>query len=887
MAIQGLTTEQAQERLRQHGKNSLPKPLRNSFLTLFLIQFRSAFIYVLLVAVIVCLLLGQLINAFFIALVLLLNALIGTIQEYSAQQAADSLAHMVPQQSRVLRDGHPILIDSEDLVSGDWVMLNSGDRIGADISLKQSNLFQVDESALTGESISVSNTKQAFAGTLVTHGRAEGEVIATGTNTQIGQIAHLVHQGSRTKPPLMQRIDQFTLRIAIAILIIIAFIFGLTLLRGAALSEVFVLGVALAVSAIPEGLPAAITVALAIGMKRMAKANVIVRKLVAVEALGSCTYIASDKTGTLTVNEMTIGQIWLANEQIYHVTGEGLSPVGTVHRHALSPVHTAGHHRSSHHHSRGYRSDAPVDFTQSGLAKDSPLKLLVTTGILANEAHLVFENNQTHADGDGVDLAFLVLGHKCKLKPRTSQQQLNLFPYESEKGFSASINESELGPIISVKGAVEKLLPMCLLSKEMCQKILNQTHLMAQQGYRVLALAHGSGNPVDDHFSELEFLGLVAMSDPLRPDAIEAVAVCQKAKIKVAMITGDHPATALTLSQQLNIANESDGAITGQTLEQARLQDINAFDRLVANHRVFARVKPKQKMEITQSLIRQGEFVAMTGDGVNDAPALKHAHVGIAMGLRGTDVARESAELVLTDDKFSSIVKGIIEGRVAYNNIRKVIYLLISTGAAEIFLFILSVLFALPIPLFPLQILWLNIVTNGVQDVALAFEPAEGKEILQAPRAPKEPIFDRLMLERVCSSALTMGLVAFGLFAILLKTGSSEVEARNLTLMLMVLFENVHALNSRSEHRSILQIPWFSNPILLIGIMVAQGIHIGAMYTPGLSDTLQLIPISLNHWLILLATASILFIVDELHKKYWHTKRHRNVTVPMVDSRRE
>ncbi|MGS0727686.1 HAD-IC family P-type ATPase, partial [Shewanella sp. 0m-11] len=342
------------------------------------------------------------------------------------------------------------------------------------------------------------------------------------------------------------------------------------------------------------------------------------------------------------------------------------------------------------------------------------------------------------------------------------------------------------------------------------------------------------------------------MSDPLRPDAIEAVAACRKAHIKVAMITGDHPATALTLSKQLKIADETDSAITGPALEQARLQDINTFDRLVANHRVFARVKPQQKMEITQSLIRQGEFVAMTGDGVNDAPALKHAHVGIAMGLRGTDVARESASLVLTDDKFSSIVKGIVEGRVVYNNIRKVIYLLISTGAAEILLFILSVLFALPIPLFPLQILWLNIVTNGVQDVALAFEPAEGKELLQAPRSPKEPIFDRLMLERVCSSALTMGLIAFGLFTILLQTGSSEAEARNLTLMLMVLFENVHALNSRSEHRSILQIPWFSNPILLIGIVVAQGIHIGAMYTPGLSDALQISPISLGHWLILL-----------------------------------
>ena len=862
MASQGLTTQQAAKQSRQFGENRLPKQPKKSFFRLFVIQFRSAFIYVLLAAVMACLLLGQLINALFISIVLLLNALIGAIQEYSAQQAADSLANMVPQQSRVIRDGHPILIKSEHIVPGDWVILSSGDRIAADINLSQSVQFQVDESALTGESASVSNTQQALAGTLVTHGRAEGEVFATGVNSQIGQIANLVHQGSMTKPPLMQRIDQFTMRIAIAIIIIIALIFGLTLIRGAALADVFLLGVALAVSAIPEGLPAAITVALAIGMKRMAKANVIVRKLVAVEALGSCTFIASDKTGTLTVNEMTIGQIWLANGRSYKVTGEGLSPAGVV----------------SHE-----EDNSAVDLTA-----EPNLEQLVTAGIRANEAHLVFDDAQVHADGDGVDLALLILGHKLKLPLNSPQQQrLNLFPYESEKGFSASVDESEAGATISVKGAVEKLLPMCSLDARMQQKILSQTHSMAERGYRVLAIAHGLGHPLDDHFSQLEFLGLVAMSDPLRPDAITAIAACREAQIKVAMITGDHPATALTLAQQLKIVSSNDSAITGQKLEEAKQQSESQFDQLVASHRVFARVKPKQKMEITQSLIRQGEFVAMTGDGVNDAPALKHAHVGIAMGLRGTDVARESASLVLTDDNFSSIVKGIIEGRVVYNNIRKVIYLLISTGAAEIFLFVLSVIFALPIPLFPLQILWLNIVTNGVQDVALAFEPAEGKELTQAPRSPQEPIFDRLMLERVFSSAFTMGLVAFGLFALSLQMGVDEAQARNLTLMLMVLFENVHALNSRSEHRSILRIPLFSNPILLMGILIAQGIHIGAMYTPGVSNALQLSPISLSHWLILLVTASVLFIVDEVHKRHWRTKKQPSLVATMTQHQQE
>ena len=863
MALHGLTSQQAHTLLQQYGQNCLPKPPKLSFITLFITQFKSAFIYVLLAAFFMCLLLGQLLNAIFIFAVLMLNAIIGTIQEFSAQQAADALSKMVPLQSHVIRDGHPLTISSIELVPGDWLMLSNGDRVGADVRIEKYNQFKVDESALTGESISVNKTDLAFAGTLVTHGRAEGEVIATGSNTQIGQIADLVHQQGGAKPPLMQRIERFTLIIAIATLVIIALIFGLTLIRGADLSQVFLLGVALAVSAIPEGLPAAITVALAIGMKRMSKANVIVRKLVAVESLGSCTYIASDKTGTLTVNEMTISQVWLTNGDKYHVAGTGLASTGLIHKHGHG-VHVS-------------RDDAPQLY-QLGL-----------TGILANEAHLVFDDDKTHSDGDGVDLAFLTLGYKLNLPMQTSQlpPQAQLFPYESENQFSASINKIDGQLVISVKGAVEKLLTMCHLSDDEIEQIHHETHWMARHGYRVLALASGYPCELDNPFTGLTFLGLAAMSDPLREDAIEAVSLCQKARIKVAMITGDHPVTALALSQQLKLVSDKDGVVTGDQLSQAQQQGVKAFDALVAQHKVFARVQPKQKMEITQSLIRQGEFVAMTGDGVNDAPALKHAHVGIAMGLKGTDVARENADLVLTDDKFSSIVKGIIEGRIVYNNIRKVIYLLISTGAAELLLFILSVLFALPIPLFPLQILWLNLVTNGVQDVALAFEPAEGHEIEQPPRKPSEPIFDRLMLERVFMSALWMGLVAFGLFALTLKMGATEETARNLTLMLMVLFENVHALNSRSERNSLFAMRWFSNPLLLVGIIVAQTIHIGASYTPGISDALGLSPIGIMQWLILLTTALTLLIVDELHKRHCRNKQQTKPAASVTDHQLE
>ncbi|QYJ93208.1 cation-translocating P-type ATPase [Shewanella spartinae] len=868
MAGPGLSSQAAAERLEQYGPNCLPKPARLSFIRLFILQFKSAFIYVLLAAFIACLLLGQILNAIFIFAVLMLNAIIGTVQEYSAQQAADALSKMVPSQTKVIRDGHPKMVDSLSLVPGDYILLSNGDRIGADIKIEKHNQFKVDESALTGESLAVNKTDLAFAGTLVTHGRAEGEVVATGARTQIGQIAALVRQGGSAKPPLMQRIERFTLIIAIATLIIIALIFGLTLLRGADLSQVFLLGVALAVSAIPEGLPAAITVALAIGMKRMSQANVIVRKLVAVESLGSCTYIASDKTGTLTVNEMTISQISLLSGERYHVAGTGLTPTGLVHKH--------GH-------------GVPVS-----TARDPELYRLALTGVLANEAHLSFEAEQSHADqmhadGDGVDLAFLALGYKLNLEMDKAKQppQEQLFAYESENQFSASINRIEGRSVISVKGAVEKLLTMCQLDAQQTQAVLDETHWLARHGYRVLALASGEVNDPHHPLADLDFLGLVAMSDPLREDAIEAVALCQQAQIKVAMITGDHPVTALALARQLKLANDQDGVITGEQLTQAQQQSLAEFDHLIASHRVFARVQPRQKMEITESLIRQGEFVAMTGDGVNDAPALKHAHVGIAMGLKGTDVARESADLVLTDDRFSSIVKGIIEGRIVYNNIRKVIYLLISTGAAELLLFILSVLFAQPIPLFPLQILWLNLVTNGVQDVALAFEPGEGHEIDQPPRRPSEPIFDRLMLERLIVSALWMGIVAFALFSLVLAMGSSENDARNLTLMLMVLFENVHALNSRSERNSLLRMPVLSNPLLLFGIILAQGIHIGASYTPGLSQALGISPIGLGQWLMLLSAASTLLFIDEYHKRLWRQQHRPKVRQATADRQLE
>jgi len=865
--LNGLTAEDARSRLTQVGPNQLPEKSSDGLLLIFSRQFRSPFIYVLFAAALVSFVLDQTLNAIFIFIVLLINAAIGTVQEYSAQRAANALKKMVPQFSTVIRDGVTQRIEATNLVPDDIVLLVSGDKVPADLKLQQCQELLINESALTGESLAAikqckidtaenkplsEKSNYAFAGTIVVHGRAQGVVIGTGEKTEIGKIAHQIGASAGIKPPLLQRIERFTLRVSYSVLVVIAILFLVTLIRGADITQIFFLGVALAVSAIPEGLPAAITVALSIGMRRMARANVITRKLIAVESLGSCTYIASDKTGTLTVNEMTVKSIVLPGGVAFNVAGEGMDMHGRLYRQESGEVLADTH---------------------------SPeiLKELVLTGLLANEATLVFRKDEWVGNGDGVDLAFLVLAAKSGIDHQRigdSFPLLNRVPYEPENAYSASINRVGENVRISVKGSAEHILSMCSTQESGIplnrSAIEAQLKALAKQGYRVLALATGTVASEmykpESELKDLTFLGLVGMIDPLRPEAKDAITQCHNANIEVAMITGDHPQTAFALAQQLGIATADSAPVTGSQLQQAEEEGGDALRQLIMSTRVFARVEPIQKLKIVQQLIALGHFVAVTGDGVNDAPALRHAHVGIAMGKRGTDVAKESADLIITDDNFASIVEGIKQGRVVYNNIRKVIFLLISTGAAEIFLFILSVASGLPIPLFPIQLLWLNLVTNGIQDVALAFEPEEGNELKQSPRSPNETIFNRLMLERVLINAAVMGSIAFAVFAWQIHQGVAVEYARNITLLLMVLFENVHVFNSRSETQSIFRQRFFSNPLLIFGMLAAQGIHIAALYMPGLSSVLQVEPVTLQQWSSLLCIALILIVVDEWHK---------------------
>ena len=865
----GLTRRDAEARLARHGRNALPRARPPTVLAIFLHQFKSPLIYVLLVAAVVSLLLQDWADAGFIFAVLLINAGIGAFQEFSAERAADALRGLVTQRARVERDGVAHEIDAEEVVLGDVVLLESGAQVPADLRLLVEHNLTVDESLLTGESLPVAKNSttvlerdsplgdrvnMAFAGTLAATGRARGIVVATGLDTELGRIAASVLGAAPPKPPLLVRMERFTNLIAIAVGVAALLVAAIAMARGSTLAEVFVLAVALAVSAIPEGLPVALTVALAVGMQRMARRNVIVRRLIAVEALGSCTHIASDKTGTLTVNRLTVRRVQFPGEPAWEVTGEGLAPAGTF--------------------------VLPQGAGRDG--EDALLGPLARAAARASEGAVTERDGEWVAHGDAVDVALLVLARKAGVEREAlddAAPQVAEIPYESEQRFAASLNRHGGQDRAAVKGALETVLPMCssMATGEgeaplRPDAIRAQEQSLAADGYRVLAIAEGplalqAGESFSrEHLAGLTFVGLVGLSDPLRPEARDAVDACHSAGIQVSMVTGDHPITALAIARDLGIAARAEDVVTGPDLADTAAAGVTALDRVTANARVFARVEPRQKLAIVESLQRNGHFVAVTGDGVNDAPALRAAQVGVAMGAGGTDVARETAGIILTDDNFASIVAGVEEGRVAYGNVRKVIFLLVSTGAAEIVLFALALAANVPLPLVAVQLLWLNLVTNGIQDVALAFEPAEGAELARPPRPPRERIFNRLMIERVLISAAVMGALAFGAYRWLLALGWSIEDARNGILLLMVLFENVQAFNSRSETLSVFRHSPLRNKLLLFGTIAAQLVHIAAMYTPGISDVLGVRPLSPAVWAGFLALALVLLLALEAHK---------------------
>ncbi len=867
---EGIKQDEASSRLAEYGLNTLPQTSNINLILIFFRQFLDPFIYILLAAAAISLLLGELSDTVFIFAILLINAVIGTAQEYGAERSAISLREFITEFAHVIRAGEALEINADQLVPGDLVLLQSGDKVPADIRLLNEHDLQIDESLLTGESTPVEkksalilreNTAIAdqlnmtFKGTLVLKGRAEGIVIATGSNTQLGHIAEAVIYDQAIKPPLVTRMQQFTIKIAIVIGFATVFMGAAMLLQGHAMREIFFVVVALAVAAIPEGLPVALTVALAIGVRRMAKRNVIVRRLLAVEALGSCTMIAADKTGTLTVNKITAAQIILPHELPIALTGEGTDLFGNA---------------------------VCLDGSDCTNKQQTLLSSLAIASVLVNEGFLGRKNHDWVYHGDTVDIAMLVMAFKLgvtRVKALQDYPEIAVLPYESENRYSAAAHLVESTPTVFVKGAFEDLSQMCSHMNTVDGDVVfdqawyeqQATHL-AKSGFRLLAIASGKiemGSEkriLPSHLKDLTFLALVAMIDPLRAEAKGAIHACRKAGIEVTMITGDHPQTAYAISHELNLASNPSQVVTGEELKRIAHQSKRDQQELVKHAHVFARVEPKQKLDIVRSMQQNGHYVAVTGDGANDAPALRAAHVGVAMGKQGSDIVKETSDMIITDDNFASIVAGIEEGRIAYANIRKVIFLLISAGAAEIVLVALALFTGLPVPLFAVQLLWLNLVTNGIQDMALAFEPEEGDELGQPPRPPDEKIFNKIMLERVFISALVIGGLSFLIFRYSINAGYSIDEARNFTLLLMVLFLNIHVFNSRSETRSVFQLNPLGNPLLLFGTVTAQLVHIFAMYIPGLNDVLHIQPVALKQWFYLLCIALTIFVVMEIYK---------------------
>ncbi|MGC3943861.1 MAG: HAD-IC family P-type ATPase [Chryseolinea sp.] len=863
-SIEGLSDEELKKRLEQYGRNNIPQPKSKTLLRIFLSQFLNPLIYVLIAAAVVSLFTGDSGDAIFITAIITINAILGTYQESRAENSAKALRDMVKVMTRVRRGNKIHEIDSEELVPGDIVLLESGNKIPADLRLLEAKDLAIEEALLTGESVAViknveplnastehslgDQLNMAFAATTVQKGRGVGVVTGTAQHTEIGRIADSLRTTEAEKPPLEKRMESFSRRISVIVVFVCVALGVIGYFEGIPTREIFFLMVAVGVSAIPEGLPVALTVALSIGTRRMARRHVIVRKLPAVEGLGSCTLIASDKTGTLTMDQQSVQKLYMPDGVFYNVTGIGYTGEGAI-----------------------------TDEKNKAAEATGALEKFLVASILANEGILRKTDKGWEHSGDSVDVAIRALAYKIGKEPATFKSKgevLEMIPYESEQKYSAVFYKHDGNTFYAMKGAVEVAEKM--LKEDQREKVKTVSEQMAADGFRVLALAGAAvQNTSKDQLPPLELLGLIGMIDPLREEVKEAVIKCQQAGIRVVMVTGDHPATALAIGKSLGIVSKREEVITGAELSALDNAEPRQMAEKIKDKMVFARVAPLQKQKIVEAFKSLGHFVAVTGDGANDAPALKSAHIGVAMG-GGTDLAKEASSIIITDNNFASITAGVEEGRITFSNLRKVIYLLISTGAAELLIVALAIIFNIPLPFIAVQLLWLNLVTNGIQDIALSFEKGHGPVMQSPPRKPEESIFDKLMNTQMLVSGVVMAGVLFAAWLFLLDHEAyNERHGRSVVMMLMVFLQNFHALNCRSETESLFKIPLRNNYTLIIGLIVAQSVHISAAYIPGLNETLQLEPITLREWIILLPAALSILVVMEIFKLVWR-KRIKN-----------
>lgn len=863
----GLSAEEAGRRLTQYGPNRLAPPKRRGPLRRFLLQFHNLLLYVMMGAAVITAALGHWIDTGVLMFAVILNAIIGFIQEGKAESALDAIRSMLSPHATVIRDGLHQDIDAGELVPGDLVSLTSGDRVPADLRLINVRNLRIEEAALTGESLAVEKHTEeaaldaplgdrfnmAYSGTTVVYGKATGLVVATGSQTELGKINQMLADIHSLTTPLIRQVNHFARQLAFFILGLSVFVFLLgTLWRGQSPEDMLMMVVALTASAIPEGLPALMTVTLALGVRRMAQRHAIVRRLPAVEALGAVTVICSDKTGTLTRNEMTVQRIIGVNYRVT-VEGVGYSPEG----------------------------DLLMDRRPVSLDEHPELRLAIRAGVLCNDARLYQEDGIWRIIGDPTEGALQVLGEKAGLRDEitanSAWQRIDAIPFESQHRFMATYHcDEENSPWIFVKGAPERILDMC--HSQLSEDGENELDVdywrrmatdMAAQGLRLLAIAYKRSAPQSDllDFSDVSsdyvMLALLGIMDPPREEAVRAVAECHRAGIRVKMITGDHVETARAIGEQLDIG-VGKPTLTGA---EVAVMDDDTLRSVVMEVDIFARAAPEHKLRLVKALQENRQVVAMTGDGVNDAPALKRADVGVSMGLKGTDAAKESSDMVLADDNFATIATAVREGRAIYDNLRKFILFMLPTNGGEVLVVIAAIFLQLVLPVTPAQVLWINMVTSGTLGLALAFEPAEKGIMDRRPRPPGQPLLSTFFIWRVFMVSVLIMIGALGVFVWELEQGTSLEVARTMVVNIIVGCEMVYLFNSRHTFLSVMNREGLTgNRYVLIAIATCIPLQLAYTYVPFMQTIFKSADLSLFEWVKVFAAAFLLFFVAEFEK---------------------
>ncbi len=885
-AQKGLDTFEVQHRQRHFGPNALTPKRGKSPLVKFLLQFRNPLILILVAAGVITALIKDPVDALIILAVVLINAIIGYVQEARAEKAIEALAQAMTTEATVIRAGERLRVPAAELVPGDIVVLQSGDKVPADMRLLRGRDLQVAEAALTGESAPIKKEADAqlpgeavlaerrtmvYASTLVTYGQGIGVVTAIGDNTEVGRISQLISEAQELETPLTRKIARFSRLVLYAVLGLAAVTFAAGVLRGEPAAETFTAAIALTVAMIPEGLPAALTITLAIGVSRMAKRRAIIRKLPAVETLGSVTVICSDKTGTLTQNQMTTRQI-VAGGRHYTVTGAGYDPVGQI-----------------------IEQEQVVEALER-----VALRECLVAGLLCNDSGLLEEDGRWKAQGDPTEVALIVAARKGGLDRASFEKQLprlDQIPFDSQYQYMATLHAPAAGEndpaerVVYVKGAAEAVLARCAMALDAEGRVVSldpsQVHqdveAMALQGLRVLAFARGTmpaeatGLEHTDIAEKLTFLGLQAIIDPPREEVVRAIRVCQEAGIQIKMITGDHALTAAAIATQIGLAKPcpdnsppQDCVLTGKELvDYDDAQLIKAVDHVA----VFARVSPEQKLRLVEALQARGEVVSMTGDGVNDGPALKQADIGIAMGISGTEVAKEAADMVLTDDNFTTIEAAVEEGRGVFDNLTKIIAWVLPTNIGEGLILLFAVVLGAALPILPVHVLWINTVTSSVLGLVLALEPKEAGIMKRPPRAPDAPILTRKLARRVLLVGVCILIGAFGLYELDLWLGSDVAQARTVAVNAVVMIEIFYLFNSRSLSQSMFHIGVFSNRWVVAGVVVMVLLQLLFTYAPFMNNLFLTAPLALVDWVRVIGVGLLSYLIIELEK--WLARRMR------------